>query len=405
MAHLQGADNEAFGQEQLDTGRHQHRGKYSQHRSKQSHTTSATETASTKSCSSASSSASSVSRSSAIVGTGPRGHSRTKRVTGAPGRRESVILDSDQELLGFDSTGTPIIATHTSAARGKPPLAIVESGLAGPNQAARQQVFKAPAGATSYIVPLSGDTLMTHEQMAHKERQAALVTGARGDAIIVKPAGVVGAANLDDDKQASKEVDKKLKERLHSSESERPKEDAPASKTLIGELNERLAAAVATSAATEPKEASPEIGEKSQPVKQRTLRRQSAETGAGQQGTVANNEQHELPPIEGIAKNSGEVQEESTNEEQTTGGETSSKAESRKFNTIGRGQGAINQSESSSSALRSDETKQKQKIIQQRTISEDSTISLKSMQNRELLEKQSIFALAYSGIATDELPS
>lgn len=49
----------------------------------------------------------------------------------------SIELDSDQELLGFDSTGTPIIATHTRASANIQPL-VVDAGRAGGQRRASQ---------------------------------------------------------------------------------------------------------------------------------------------------------------------------------------------------------------------------------------------------------------------------
>lgn len=77
------------------------------------------------SCSSASSSlggSSGASSAASVSARSPHHHARrahkhsandAKPASAANGSPEALVLDSDQELLGFDSTGTPIIATHT----------------------------------------------------------------------------------------------------------------------------------------------------------------------------------------------------------------------------------------------------------------------------------------------------
>jgi len=422
----EGVDNQAFESGELaefgatpegqQRRARQSSGRHSKH--KEGHAT-ASLTSSTRTCSSLASQSGDSSCSSSLSGGRHSGGNR----------RDSVLLDSDQELLGFDSTGTPIIATHTSV---KQPQDSAATATATARLApSRLPIFKTPAGVTSYMVPLVGDTVMTQEEMVRGQarvgapkvqQQPAEKTLKRGER----------AAPADGRQSARVQLEKE------QDASERGGPASGRNETQVGPPETSPARTeVEQSAKLEPSAeklvdlSGVQLVERDKGTED--MKGGSAEIAAGQQ-QEEEEEEEKRPEVD---PNSAQVEGEQAlpESEMERGKETGSSeadthaelrhegpthaARDRQPSTGAGGGGgnnlaAIQEVAEGPSVERQrsmDETREmdtqrgKLKLLHQRTMSEDSTVSLKAMQNRELLEKQSIFAMTYSGIATDKLPS
>lgn len=371
---LEGEENKAF-ERGPESERHKNRQKHHR-KSAIEQSTIASATSSTRSCSSAGSTRSSGSS----AGSGTR-HSI--------GRRDSVILESDQELLGFDSTGTPIIATHTSARR-QPE---------GDDSLGRLPVFKAPAGATSYIVPLAGATVMTHEEMEKansktvEEKMQPEAGGPQRKAIIGAPKG----AKMD--AESKRIIEDNLKGELKSDRSERDEREETEAKNSIA--SERRHSKSDNKGASEAEQRDEQVIEKTN-VQANSLigeLEQRLESVAGDYPTL----RRQSPDVRGDADTKRQELA-AKNCVDPTRGERTEVDEQTQRDVVQLSDPTKSPRSEDKQQQQALSWRQKQSLMQQRTMSEDSTLSLKSMQNRELLEKQSIFAMTYSGIATDKLP-
>lgn len=279
-------------------------------------------------------------------------------------QNESLVLDSDQELLGFDSTGTPIIATHTRASV-KPLLVdVLETApvgsLAGPrdhrdrrDRQPQQRAAQRPAAGTreDRLTGSSGRTAAASSSIhsvapaggGSETRAVASPSEARS-----KPPGdgdaSDGRANANEPAKGDQPEQPEQTRKQEQSEEQRRLEQSKVRKAssqgdLMSELNERLSR------------------------RQQTV---DLPRGAVAEAKLAGRNEPEAD-VATTTKLRGKLQPRRAVKSASSESSAGDKGE------LGTGANAANH--------------------------------LRDMKNGELLEKQSIFAITYSGLATDKLPA
>jgi hypothetical protein len=335
---------------------------------------------------------------------------------------ESVVLDSDQELLGFDSTGTPIIATRTRhKADGEPDTSLLLSGGLAP----------APVPTSSAISPSSPAATVIDMSQTTRPKESGAKTAsdaskeedhdsrAKPDAAGEAPSGQ--AEQIADGAGAKQEAVSEATSPLRSEQADglvergattngteaatgAGQEDASPSDTnakkrvdLMSELSERLSSANG----------------------RRPLRRQSADDdkrhGDSQQeqerrkqtdGQTTADSGSLLPQLVERAETAGEEQSAGDKNQPDKGPATGGKDASKTDTTTVDADTKRRQAFAKRSQTGESISCQSQSTISEATTTgEPDSRPLRDMNNAELLEKQSIFAMTYSGVATDKLPS
>lgn len=284
----------------------------------------------------------------------------------------SVELDSDQELLGFDSTGTPIIATHTRSTSIKP---LVWEGDGRPSASSvSQQLNK------SRETPIDAKTQK--------------LDGAAGEQTLANSAPIIQEKSeirqtQDEDRDRGEQEQEQDKQKREETSTRQQAEGTTSgggggSKSTNGGKNPQM-----SSAAT-----SPLMSELTERI---SSRKGSADKHAEHAAAVAS------------AGRSG-------GEEPAAGPLASSTSASNKRQLMLRQQGKTSVSATKSLSRTRTRTRTQTQTqttedgsADERSNADTVSISsrareLASMKNGELLEKKSIFALTYSGLATDKLP-
>lgn len=334
---------------------------------------------------------------------------------------ESVVLDSDQELLGFDSTGTPIIATHTrtraGAGAGSASRAMPDLSATAATTATEASSPTTPTTATTVINMSQGATGPPSSKTpaappplqppaARAAVQSALAAGERsregasGDdhAQLQVTTGDVNEPN--NTKSASVELGAKQQPDDHRAGSTTTTRAQPGARRptnggdLMSELNERLGSAN---------------------KQRRTLRRQVSADADGELASQGRQVESALPPLApapgkrtGLAEQrSRTAGEREDPKQQSTSTAAAAAAAAQKQPeaseaTPDASQGARGRRQEFAASSRASESMSCLSTVSRDTL--EGASNLRDMKNAELLEKQSIFAMTYSGLATDKLP-
>lgn len=246
----------------------------------------------------------------------------------------SVMLDSDQELLGFDSTGTPIIATHSKSARKQP---LVVDMLEEVDQ---QQKWAANGQRIVLTDPIRQSNAASAAQRRLSQPKSAELQPKEQP----EPTSV-------DEGQNPKEVPEQPKE----GQSEASPDGA------TGSTSTNVSASSRSSAASE-------------------LTQVLVESSPGLAKLVANKDQ-----------NGGDLMS-----------ELSQRLDTRRRQSGESSQVVEESAKPTSRASRLAESGRQETL---KSSDDEEANTLLGMKNGELVEKQSIFAITYSGLATDKPPS
>lgn len=306
-----------------------------------------------------------------------------------PAAEMSVELDSDQELLGFDSTGTPIIATHTRSTSIKPIVVNRRDGRPVGSSSVSQL-----SQSRETVAQTHGDTDSRDEQVAEDEQAQ--------DGAAVAPTKAE-ASSTEQTKSESREQEenedevrqKQIELPLPTAESEQ-KGEANGGGTSISNNNKSTKVDIKKKPQLSPMVAtSPLMSELTERISGRRGSANSSSDVVGASTSVAAAGGAEQQTAAGLASTSASNKRQlMLGQQQQQQGKTT-KSPSRALKTLTRSETQASEQSATTDCDRSSLD----------TISISSRArELASMKNGELLEKKSIFAMTYSGLATDKLP-